>query len=137
MLLKAIFIGVFVLSLTSSPLAQGIQKGLWEISSETVVEGMPMKLPPMTTQSCITSERYIPDNPEKNTNCKMLYNKQQGNTITWKAVCKEKGSTIETTGKMTYIGKSFESEVQTIVNEGGERVNSTIRSKGRYLGPCK
>ncbi len=117
--------------------AQGIEKGLWEITTETTMEGAPVKIPPMTTQSCVTSDKYIPNEPEKNTNCKMIYSKLEGNTVSWKVICKEKGSTVESTGKMTYGGKTFTGVMDTVMDEGGEKIKTKMNMKGRYMGPCK
>lgn len=131
------FVILSIFLITSDVVAQGIKKGLWEITTETKMEGVDIKIPPMTNQVCVTSDKYIPTEPEKNTNCKMLYNKQEGNTVTWKAICKEKGSTVESTGKMIYSGDTFTGNIDTIMIEGSNKFNSKMTMKGKYTGLCK
>ncbi len=137
MVLRIMVIFMALLFVVSAGYAQGIKKGLWEITTETVMEGMPVKIPPMTAQSCVTSEKYLPTEPEKNTNCKMIYSKQEGNRVSWKAVCKEKDSNVESTGTMTYGGNTFTSVVDSVMTGGGETVKTKTTMKGNYLGPCK
>ncbi|HIJ59084.1 MAG TPA: DUF3617 family protein [Nitrospirae bacterium] len=132
-----LFLMLFVFFCLNTASAQGIQKGLWEITIETEMEGAPMKIPPMTNQACVTSDKYIPDNPEKNTNCKMVSSKQEGNTLAWKSICKDKESTIESTGKMIYSGNTFVGNMNTKIIQNGENINTKTTMKGKYLGPCK
>lgn len=132
-----IFSVVSVVILYSIAFAGGFKTGLWEIKTDTTIEGMPIKMPTQTMQTCIKSDKYIPGEEEKNPNCKMVYNKVEGNKTNWKIVCKEGGTTIETVGSMTATAKNFKSQSETIVTEGNTKQITKINMNGTYLGPCK
>lgn len=133
----SVFVVIFVVGVYSLVFASGIQPGLWEIKTETSIEGMPMKMPIHTVQTCIKSEKYIPNEQEKNLNCKTLYTKTEGNTVKWKMVCQDKGTTIETVGSMTSTGKTFKSQSETTILEGNDKHITKSNINGTYLGPCK
>lgn len=133
----SILVAVFLIAVYSTAFASGIQTGLWEIKTETQMEGVNMKIPVHTIQTCIKSDKYIPTEQEKNPNCKTVYTKTEGNTVRWKMVCQENTTKIETTGSMTNMGKSFKSQSETIITEGNTKHVSRSNINGTYLGPCK
>ncbi|GAB6184171.1 DUF3617 domain-containing protein [Thermodesulfovibrio hydrogeniphilus] len=90
-LLSILFIVMFSGYLYSEP---NLKEGLWEITTEMQVAGMPMKMPPQTTKICLTKKDYVPQKPEKEQNCKILMHEVRGNTVNWIMECIDRGEKI-------------------------------------------
>ncbi|HOC45953.1 MAG: DUF3617 family protein [Syntrophorhabdaceae bacterium] len=116
-----------------------MKDGLWEITTKTEMKGMPGNIPPTKVKQCLTRKDNVPSQQDaaKNTNCKMIDNKVNGNTVTWTMLCKEKDSTMENKGQMTYKGDTFDgTSVMTIKDKGGKTQQITSKMSGKRLGPC-
>ncbi|MDA8079784.1 MAG: DUF3617 family protein [Nitrospiraceae bacterium] len=135
---------LFVFGLAAFAFAEpNMQDGKWEITMQMEMEGMPqMKggIPPMKHTQCLTQKEMVPQQKEKNDDCKMISQKIEGNTVTWVAKCKHKdGMTSESTGKITYSGSKFDGVMNVTMNDPKRGGTTKVMQKmsGKRIGDCK
>lgn len=128
---------VFVLALAVTAFAadnaQHMKPGKWSISIQMDMPNMPMKMPPMTVERCVTQEQADHPEPPKGKNeddCKISDYKLEGQTLTWTMKCEKQKMTG--TGKMTFAPESYEGESQMTVGD----MQMTQKFNGKYLGAC-
>ena len=111
--------------------------GKWQMTVQTEMSGMPMKMPAHTVEYCLTkedvenAEKLAPEPQRKNSDCKRTDLKIDGNTVSWKISCEKSGMKGE--GQMTYSGDSYTGGMHMTMPNGGE-VNA--KYSGKYLGAC-
>ncbi|MDQ3282200.1 MAG: DUF3617 domain-containing protein [Acidobacteriota bacterium] len=109
--------------------------GKWQIKMQMDMPGMPFKMPPVTTEVCLTEEDL--NNPEKavpsdpKAKCTISDYKVDGNKVTWSMDCPKQDT--KGTGEITYDGDSYDGSMKMTV---GEQVMTTKYS-GKWLGACK
>jgi len=115
-----------------------MKDGLWQITMKTEMKGMPANIPPTVTKQCLTRKESVPQQGgNKNPNCKMVDQKVSGDTVTWAMICKEKESTIEGSGKITYKGDTFDGAIMTTMKDKtGKAQQISTKMSGKRLGPC-
>lgn len=113
--------------------ATNMKPGLWKMSAQMEMPGMPMKMPTVTYNKCLTKKDLVPKRKSTNNDCQMLNNKVNGDTVTWKMKCNNPGGASTMDGKVTYSGKSMKGIVN--VNQGGRQMLQRI--SGQHVGPCK
>lgn len=130
---------VFSLFLGSIAYAEpNMQEGMWEITSKTEMPGMPMEMPPMKFNQCLTKKDIVPQKKEKNEDCKMVSTNVDGNTVTWVMQCRMKDGTMDSTGKITYKGNGFDGVVKAVMNtKDTGKMEVTQQMSGRRIGDCK
>ncbi len=133
---RAIVLFVLVCSLVGSAFAAGPAKaGKWQSTMEMSMEGMPMKMPPITSTHCITKEQAesadsaIPKS-QKDSACTFSDVKVDGNTVSWKMTCEKQQMTG--TGTVTYSSDSYTGSMDV---KAGER-EMHFKYSGKYLGAC-
>ena len=117
-----------------------MDEGMWEITMKTEMPGMPVEMPPMTSTQCLTKKDNVPQQQEKDVDCTMVSHKIEGNTVSWIIKCRMKeGGTAESTGRVTYSGRSFKGTMKTVVmNEpSAGRMEVTQHMSGKRIGDCK
>lgn len=115
--------------------APDMQPGRWEITSTIEMPGMAFSIPPTKHTQCITSKDLVPQQPQDNAQCRILDNKIDGDTVTWKMECDSQGGTMTSLGKIVYHGSSFEGDMETT---GGQMpAPMTMRMSGKRIGSCK
>lgn len=117
--------------------APNMQDGLWEITSKMDIQGMPMVVPPTRHTQCLTQKEAIPHKTEKNQDCKMTSTKIEGNTVSWTMQCRGKEGSIDSTGKITYSGTSFNGAMHMTSKMSGEAVQVDYQMSGKRIGNCK
>ena len=127
---------VVLLVPVSELFAINVNEGQWAITVEAEMPGMPMKMPPMTMQQCITANSLVPKDSGQQPNCKMENSSVQGNTVTWTMVCQQPEGTLTSKGRVTYSGDTFEGETKTTI-PGEEKMEMTSKMKGKRIGPCE
>lgn len=136
---RNIFISLIIVSLfmfSGTVLAGGpdFKEGLWEITMQMEMSGMPMQMPPQKFSQCITKDNNIPMKKEEDKNCKIESKKISGNTISYKVVCKEKDGTYVTTGTITYKGDTFTGNIEVKTPDG---MQMKQKMSGKWTGKCK
>ena len=108
--------------------------GKWKVTMEMDMPGMPMKMPAVTTEVCVTEQdltdpqKNVPSDPKSK--CTVTDYKVNGNTVSWNMDCpsqKTKGS-----GEITYAGDSY---AGTMKMKMGEQEMASKYS-GKWLGAC-
>ena len=108
--------------------------GKWQLKMQMDMPGMPMKMPAITTEVCVTEadlanpEKTVPNDPKSQ--CTVADYKVKDNTVSWTVDCPKqqtKGS-----GEITYLADSFTGAMKMKV---GEQEMST-KYTGKLLGPC-
>jgi hypothetical protein len=139
--LAAVAAAAIGLSLTA--FAQGPRRdGLWEIKTEMQMEGMPMNMPPTTSQQCITPADA--NDPSKATpqgrggrgrgaqDCKVSDYKTDGNKVTWTMKC-EGAQPMTGNGEIVYGADAY---TGTMKMDMAGRGTMTMKYTGKRLGDC-
>ena len=123
--MKKITLFLAALSLPLIASAGPMKAGRWEVT----VEG-PRGTNKITT--CVTQEEA--DHPQppklKGDDCKVDSFKVDGNTVTWKVTCPQRGMVMD--GKQVYTADSYTGETHMKM---GDR-EMTQHSTGKFLGKC-
>lgn len=114
--------------------APDIKEGLWEITIKMEMQDMPMQMPPKTIKQCIKKDNPIPRLEESDKDCKFTSKQITGNTVLWKAECKDKEGITTVTGKISYKGTTFDGTEE--IRDNGELIMKG-KISGRWIGPCK
>lgn len=135
---KSLIIFIVFISMlwTASALAE-LKEGLWEITTQVEMKGVPHSIPPATVRQCITKSNPVPQNKDKNIDCKTLNLKTSGDTVSYTVECKGSGQEVQTSGTTTYTDKSMNGTSTTSVKMKGQpEMKMTSKIKGKYIGPC-
>ena len=133
--LFAVLLATFLLPALVLAATPAMKEGLWEMTTTTVMPGMPFQIPPVTVNHCYTREELKDQQnyaPKQDDNCKMTESKLSGNKFTWKVVCtgKSKGTGE---GEIVYKGTSYEGKM-TFNSEG---MKMTSRYQAKRIGDCQ
>ncbi len=132
-----------VIGIGFTAFAQGPRRdGLWEVTTEMQMEGMPMTIPPMTAQQCITPAEA--NDPSKSTpqgrgrggrgaqDCKVSDYKTEGNKVTWTMKC-EGPQPMTGTGELVYSGDTYTGTMKLDMSGRGAM---TMKYSAKRLGDC-
>ncbi len=114
--------------------ADPIREGWWEVSTTTVMPGMPMQLPPSVIKHCYSKED-VKDQAKVvaggNKDCKMTSYKVSGNKVTWSMVCT--GQSAGTfSGETVFSPNSYVSTMK--MKSQGQNISMKMNAK--RLGDC-
>jgi hypothetical protein len=114
-----------------------LKDGLWEISTQVEMKGMPQQMPPTVARQCMSKNDPAPKSQDKSYDCKTKNSKISGDTVMYEVECKGKGSTILTSGKMIYKSNNMEGTATTIIKTAGQQEMQMVsKMKGAYIGAC-
>lgn len=108
--------------------------GKWQVTMEMDMPGMPQKMPPFTTEVCLTEadladpQRAVPKDAKSD--CKVSDYKVKGNTATWAMECPSQKMTG--TGEATFTGDSYTGSMKMAMGEQ----KMTMKHSGKWLGTC-
>ena len=136
-----------LLSLTTLPAAAAapiMQPGLYDISMQMVMKGMPMQMPVMTFRHCITPEDVASGNAYSSSrnskDCKISNLRQSGSTVSYDFSCAMEGGQGMMVGHSS--GTSHATGYDILMNgrfvpamEGMSEFSQKMRAK--RLGACK
>ncbi len=115
--------------------AENPQKpGKWKVTLQMEMPGIPVKIPPVTTDVCLTEEdlkdpqKSVPNDPKSD--CKIGDYEVDGNSVTWTMTCAKQNMTG--TGEITYTDSSYTGSMKMTVGE--QEMNT--RYSGKWLGAC-
>lgn len=109
--------------------------GKWQVKFQMEMPGVPFKIPPVTTEVCITEEDL--KDPQKSlpadqkSKCTISDYKIDGNTITWTTDCPEQKSKGK--GQVTFTEDTYVGWMKMTINEQ----EMTTKYSGKWLGTCK
>jgi hypothetical protein len=131
-----LFIILLSMLLATGAFAQ-LKDGLWEMTTQVEMKGMPQAMPATTFRQCITKSDPVPKNQDKNFECKTTAQSISGGTVSYSVECKGKEGVMRTTGKTTFSGSSMEGTSTTNFKVKGQpEMQMTNKMKGKYIGPC-
>lgn len=108
--------------------------GKWQIKMEMEIPGMPVKMPPVNFEVCLTEEdlkdpqKSVPNDPKSK--CNVGDYKVDGNTVSWTVDCPKQN--MKGNGEITYTDSSYTGQMLMTV---GEQEMKTKYS-GKWLGSC-
>ena len=115
--------------------AENPQKpGKWAITMQMEIPGMPIKMPAVKTEICLTEEdlkdpqKAVPTDPKSK--CTVGDYKVDGDTVTWSVDCPKQN--MKGTGEITYTDDSYSGSMDMTV---GEQKMKTKYS-GKWLATC-
>ncbi|MBA3035413.1 MAG: DUF3617 family protein [Desulfobacterium sp.] len=110
-----------------------INPGKWEITYDTEMPGMPMKMPAIKITQCITKEEIVPkSNQQPGQECQAADIKISGNTVSWSLICNNPGGTTKAKGKITYTGNQMNGQM----NMEQTSMKITTKISGHRIGQC-
>jgi hypothetical protein len=131
-----VFVVILSMLWTTAALAQ-LKEGLWEITTQVEIKGMPQSMPPATVRQCITQNDAVHQKKDKNYDCKITDQKLSGNPVSYTVECKGKEGVMKTTGKTTYSGNSMNGASTTHFKMKGQpEMQMANKIKGKYIGSC-
>ena len=108
--------------------------GKWRISVEMEMPGMPMKMPPITREMCVTEDdikdpqKTVPNDPKNP--CKVGDYKVEGNKVSWTIDCPKQKTT--SVGEMTFEPESYTGSTKMKIGDQ----EMTQKYTGKWLGTC-
>lgn len=123
-----------LLSTVPAVAADAIREGWWQVTTTTVMPGVPMKIPPTVVKHCYTKED-VKDQGKvvagKNKDCTMTSYKVAGNKVSWAMTCT--GQSAGTySGETVFSADSYSSTMQMKAKGQG----MTMKMQGKRLGDC-
>ena len=99
--------------------ADDIKYGLWELSFNMQMDGMPFSIPipVVNVKQCVRAEDTIPKFENNSKDCDYIDQKKSGGTVTWKIKCTK--TNLQGEGKITYTGISMHGTVSSQIDKIG------------------
>ena len=110
-----------------------MKSGKWQITVETEMAGVPVKIPPVTMSECVTPEQAAAPQPPKSdvgSDCTVSDYKVDGNVVTWSVSCPKED--MKGTGRIAFSSESYEGVTKMKMGDA----EITQKLSGKYLGPC-
>ncbi len=131
--LVIVTIGAMLILPAAASAADMMREGQWEITSQTEMPGMPMKIPASTMTHCYSKED-VKDQKKviaRDDKCKVTDYKVSGNKVTWAMKC-----TGEAAG--TYTGETVfgKDSYNSIMKMNAQGHKMTVKVKAKRLGDC-
>ncbi len=137
----ALYVAVAALAVPAFAAGGPMKAGKWQITAETKMEGMNMKMPAMTFERCVTPEEAekagTTEPPKgKNETCKVTDYRIDGKIATWKVNCDKPQMSGE--GKITYAAETFDEEMNLVMKNprSGESMKVDQKLTGKRIGDC-
>jgi hypothetical protein len=113
-----------------------MKPGQWQTTITVEAPGMPVAIPPMTSERCVTEKDLVPPSQTPpGQECKDTDLKVAGNTVSWGLECKKADGTVtmKGTGRITWAGDTFAGAMN--VDASGIAMKYVMT--GKRLGACK
>lgn len=128
---------IFIFPMAFLAFAQpDIREGMWEITTQLEMPGMPMQMPAVTYTQCLTQNDLIPQDPRPDQECETIDYKIDGNTVTYKIECSSQGTQIRGQGSATYHGDTMSGSMKMTIS-GQERMEMSYEYSGLWVGECQ
>jgi len=106
---------------------------LWEVTSQTVFDGMPMPAPPQRV--CKKKGQTGGDPSPMGMNCKTTDRKTSGNRVTYRVVCTGKDQ-MTGTGERTSSPGRYSGKMNLNGTIDGEKSTISMSYSGKLVGKC-
>jgi hypothetical protein len=123
--------------------ADGIQPGLWKITTSLVNNGM--RMPPQTKPRCLTAEQagdladtFSPRFGGVNTTCQRTQYAKTDRKLTWRLECRGEFN-MDSAAEFTYFSPiRYAAVIATNVCMGNQQmVDTKVTLEGEYVGACQ
>ena len=134
-LLTTVFLAILTLCcLGTSVFASDInfKAGLWKLTTNMEIPGMPHKMPGTTFTDCLTKDNLTPPVNEDG-GCQIKNQQTTGNTTSYTMVCTQDGQTSTGQGSFTYDYDEMSGKVE--IDHAGMKMITTY--SGKWIGECK
>jgi phage tail tube protein FII len=114
-----------------------MEEGLWEITTEVKMEGMPFQMPPVTHTQCITQEDLVPDTSQAEQTeqkCEVTNLKVKGNTVTYDLTCAGDDHKMTSHSSITYEKDRMQGSMTATMEPNNMTMGYTMT--GRRIGDC-
>jgi len=142
--MKAVCIVVAVFAgLATASAADGIQPGLWKITTAVLNNGMQM--PPQTKARCLTAEQagdladtFSPRFGGMNTTCQRTQYKKSEQRLTWRLECRGQLN-MDSAAEFTFVSPlRYTAVISTKGWMGNQQmVDTQVTLQGEYVGACQ
>lgn len=119
-----------------------MKPGMWQITAQTEMSGMPYKMPPTTSRICITPEMLAKNHgmgeqkSPPGTHCERTNYSVSGNHAEWGMRCTGK-TTMSGHGTMTWdSADAYHGETHLTMDMGGHATDMTQIMSGKRIGDC-
>ena len=137
---RCVLFAVILAAASLPAAAQTLQPGEWQFTT-TMTSPMMQQPQVATVSKCISKAEA--DDPasfmggDTAAGCAITRGPSAPGSYNWTIACEKQG--VNGTGKATIGPNQIESEIRMTValQEGGQKIEMTNRTRGRYLGPCK
>ena len=130
-LARSLIAASLVLTAPSAALAADPPGDLWEMTSQPVMEGMPMAMPSQTQKVC-TAKTWTAPPPGRDESCVTSDFERSGDKVTWSVACSGEMS-MSGTGEITFTGPdAYTGQVALASDE----MSMTVRLSGKKVGEC-
>lgn len=108
--------------------------GKWQMKFQMEMPNMPVTIPPITTEICLTEEdlkdpqKSVPNDPKSK--CTVSDVKIDGKTVTWNIDCPKQN--MKGNGEVTYGDDKYTGWLKMTVNDQ----EMTTKYSGKWLGTC-
>jgi len=121
--------------------ADGLQPGLWKVTSTPEVRGVPA--PPQVKTRCLTPEEasdvdktFSPALRTQNSTCERVEHEVTGTTLKWRLQCTGQMS-MDVTGTFDFdTPQHYRAMVTTKASIGGQTMDSRVTIEGERMGEC-
>jgi uncharacterized protein YceK len=110
-----------------------MNQGQWEITTTIDMPDMPAAaMKPHTVTSCLSKTDYVPKTNPQQSDCKLVDQKLDGNTVSWGVACKESSGK----GSITYAGDTFSGLMESTMKQGEKEMTFKMKMDGKRIGDC-
>lgn len=121
--------------------AEGLQPGLWRVTSTPEVRGAPA--PPQVKSRCLTPEEasdldktFSPESRTQNSACERIEHELTGTRLRWRLQCTGQMS-MDVTGTFDFdMPQHYSAVVTTKASIGGQNMDSRVTIEGERIGEC-
>jgi len=114
-----------------------MKEGLWEISADIKIPGMPVSIPPMTQRQCITREdltEVMNQAEQGDQDCRTANLAISDNRVIYDIECGAGASATRGHAEFTYAGDRMQGIMKI---SGPQGMETTTRFTGRRVGDCR
>jgi hypothetical protein len=108
--------------------------GKWRMTFQMEMPGMPMKMPPVTHEICLTAEdlkdpqKAVPNDPKSQ--CRINDYRVEGSTVSWTIDCPKQN--MKGNGQVTYAEDTYSGWLKMKVGDQ----DMTTKYSGKWIGEC-
>lgn len=132
-LMAGVILWLAVVSFAHASSGPDLNEGMWEITVNFEIPGMPMKMPPSTYTQCIKKNQAVPRDEQPGQECVSKDVTTKGNTVTWTVVCNNQGGQMTGKGQVTYHKDKMDGRMTM----EGQGMNMISHFKGHRIGACQ